>query len=721
MSAPSYKQDSHFLRVDTPAFGPDAILTAFSGTEAMSRLFSFSLDVQSTRDDVKPADIVGKKITWSVHFKDQPAPRYFNGIVSRFGIGTKAARGLRSYRLEVVPWLWLLTRTSNCRIFSKINKEKTTPEIIEDVFKLHGLTDYKPDLKRSPYPKWKYNVQYRETAFNYVSRLMEEAGIFYFFQHDNGKHTMILSDHKGSYKDVAENKLEFGADRGKSWNRVMTWDHQFEFRPGKWAHTDYNFETPSTNLLTSTNTTVPLPDAKKYEMFDYPGEYLVKGDGEADVKVRMEEDEAPYDVVTGSSGAVSFTAGGKFVIDQPNVREDAGKKFVLTSVRHEASEGSALNVGGTAATYTNSFTCVPDSVVVRPARVTPKPVVIGTQPAVVVGPKGQELYTDKYGRVQVQFFWDREGQRDENSTCWIRVAQVMAGKRWGASFWPRIGQEVLVAFHEGDPDQPVIIGMVYNAEQMPPYQGEGPDGKHKSDNKVSGYKSNTTLGGVGYNEWRFDDTKGQEQIFIHAEKDMDTRVKNDCRELVLHDRHLIVGSDKKPGDQKEKVFKDKHLHVVKNQLELIEGNLELSVGGTTDLLLEGEKKETNGADSHLHVKGNSNQKVDQKQSLTVGMDLHEKVGMNYAHESGMTVYIKAGMTMVFEAGLQLSLKVGGSFVDISPMGVSISGPMVLINSGGAAGSGQAPEPTEPQDAKKANPADPAVADDSKSGQKSAPG
>jgi len=298
--------------------------------------------------------------------------------------------------------------------------------------------------------------------------------------------------------------------------------------------------------------------------------------------------------------------------------------------------------------------------------------------------------------VKVQFYWDREGKKDENSSCWIRVSQSIAGKRWGMAFWPRIGQEVVVAFHEGDPDRPIIIGSVYNAEQMPAYQGAGPDGKHASDNKVTGFKSNTTLGGSGFNELRFDDTKDKQQIFIHAEKNMDVRVKKDSMEKVVENKHLIVGKD-----QKEKIA----------------GNAEHLVVGNHDAVTQGTKKELIEGDSHEHVKGARNEKVDQKVSLTFGMDLHEKIGMNFAHESGMTVYVKSGMTMVLEAGLQLSLKVGGSFIDINPTGVSITGPMVLINSGGAAGSGQAPSPTEPQDAKKAEPTE---ADDSSSGQKSAP-
>src|SRR5262249_21537948 len=274
---------------------------------------------------------------------------------------------------------------------------------------------------------------------------------------------------------------------------------------------------------------------------------------------------------------------------------NADGDYVLTSVQHTARNPSHISGGGGVFSYHNSFTCIPSKLPYRPARTTAKPFVQGTQTAEVVGPSGQEIFTDKYGRVKVQFHWDRQGKHDADSSCWVRVAQVWAGKRWGASFWPRIGQEVVVAFHEGDPGRPIIIGSVYNAEQMPPYQGSGPDGKHASDNKVSGFKSNTTLGGSGFNELRFDDTKDAQQVFIHAERNMDTRVKKDSLENVVENKHLIVGKD-----QKEK----------------IKGNVEHLVVGDQDAVTQGTSKELIEGDSHEHVKGAHNEKVDGKTSLT---------------------------------------------------------------------------------------------------------
>jgi type VI secretion system secreted protein VgrG len=354
--------------------------------------------------------------------------------------------------------------------------------------------------------------------------------------------------------------------------------------------------------------------------------------------------------------------------------------------------------------------------------------VTGTQTAVVVGPKGEEIFTDKYGRIKVQFHWDREGKNDIDSSCWIRVGQPIAGRRWGASFWPRIGQEVIVDFLEGDPDQPIVVGSVYNADQMPPYLGQGLDSKHKNDNKVMGVKSNTTTGGAGYNEWRFDDSKGKEQVFLHAERNMDTRVKGSSMESVGGDKHLTVGGEKdgkKSGDYHQLVYKDVHLHNKGDLSQAVGGDMYLMVGaeregepGDLEIVVKKDRFElVEGADE-LHVKKDRAEKVDGGQSLTVGGDQQEKVGQKHALDAGQEIHLKGGIKVVIEAGMQLSLKVGGNFIDISPVGVAIQGTMVMINSGGAAGTGSGSSPTAPNDAEEAKPADPSPADDSKSGLKS---
>jgi type VI secretion system secreted protein VgrG len=732
-------QDGRLLRLETP-LGKDALLLlGFSGTEAISQLFDFQLNLVSERSVRKtvPLDaLIGKAVT--IHVGLAEGTRAIHGHVRRFGHNGADTR-FDYYYAEVVPWLWFLTQTADCRVF----QDKTVPEIVSQVCKEHGFLDLRLDLARS-YTKWDYCVQYHETDFNFVSRVLEQEGIFYFFEHTASKHTLVLIDAPGKHPPCPGQPVapfDPNVATGQRRDAVRGWQMEQAFRAGKYTLRDYHFETPAKTLQVGQAAKVNVVGNGKFEMYDYPGEYAqrfnkptqrlgdVEPEGQQVVKVRMEELDGQFLLVRGSSTCRAFSAGSRFELS-PAPPGVARGPWVLTAVEHLASQDSDfVSNFGVAGGYSNGFTCVPQSSPYRPTRVTPRPVIQGPQTAVVVGPKGEEIFTDKFGRVKVQFHWDREGKKDENSSCFVRVAQPVAGKRWGASFWPRIGQEVVVEFLEGDPEQPIIVGTVYNGEQMPPYLGDGLDPKHKNDNKLSGFKSNSTLGGKGYNELRFDDTAGKEQVFLHAQRNMDTRVLNDAMETVLANRHLTVGSEangKKAGDQVEEVLQDKHLHVHRNQVEHVAGNMQLLIGGgegdngTLEVVLKKDRKERIEGDCHIQVRKARSEKVDGNQSLTVGGDQHEKVSMNHALEAGMAIHLKAGMTLVIEAGMQLSLKVGGNFIDINPAGVFIQGTTVMINSGGAAGSGAGAKPASPQDAREAAPKKPTLADESKSGLKSAP-
>jgi type VI secretion system secreted protein VgrG len=711
-----YQQQNHRIAVTTPLGKDKLYLKSFSGQEEFSRLFHYTLEMYCDDPWIAPQSIVGKSVTVALK-PPVGGERFFNGIVSRFsclGTGDRYS----AYRAEMVPSLWLLTRTADCRIF----QGKKIPDILHDVFSSCGLSDYKLMLSKS-YPQREYCVQYRETAFNFVSRLMEQYGIFYFFKHADGKHTLVLGDDAGAYENCQDDSVTYRRNVAGHPDLITAWEHQFEFRPGKWTHSDYNFETPNSDLKAETKTVVKLDGNERYEIFDYPGEYAKKGEGQDIVRLRMEEDEVPYDVVSGSSICRSFTPGGKFTMKEHQSGAESGKKYVITLVHHSAV-AAEYAVGGRAgeASYENSFHCVPDSVVLRPARLTPKPVVQGSQTAVVVGPPGEEIWPDKYGRVKVHFFWDRHNKKDDKASCWIRCAQSAAGRQWGAMSIPRVGQEVVVSYLEGDPDRPLVTGLVYNADQMPAYP--------LPDEKTKTYlRTNTSKGGDGHNELRLEDKAGKEQIYIHAERNMDCRVKNDSLERIYGNRHQIIGFEKdgsKGGDQRELVYQDKHLKIKRDQVEHTEGNFQMMVGngeaddgGKLDIVVEKKETHSVGSDGlHLSVKGELREKIDGNVSQTAGMDRQEKVGMNYAMESGQTVYIKGGMTVVIEAGMQLTLKVGGNFVNISPVGVDIFGTLVNINSGGAAGSGNPPSPQAPDPPKNASPTKPDMADKSKSGKKS---
>ncbi len=664
-----YKQDTRLLSLTTP-LGPDVLLVrGFSGREELSRLFRFQLDLLSENETIAAKDIVGKAVTLTVSHTDQ-APRYFNGVVNRFVAAGASSRGFRAYRAEVVPWLWFLTRTADCRIFQK----KTVPEIIEQIFGDLGYTDYKPDLSAT-YEKWEYCVQYRETDFNFVSRLMEHEGIFYYFKHENGKHTMMLCDAKKCYQDCAEKEVLYSGG-SQAANHISLWEHQYEFRSGKWAMTDYNFETPSTSLMVNTSTLVKLPGNDKFEIYDYPGEYEIKSQGTNEVKVRMEEEEVGYDVVTGASQCCTFSPGYKFTLKEHDIDAE-NAEYLLVGVHHSATDTSYTDGGPSE--YSNSFSCIPQSVLFRPARQTPKPIVQGPHTAVVVGPKGEEIYTDKYGRVKVQFFWDREGKKDENTSCWVRVGTPWAGKQWGMIHIPRIGQEVIVAFQEGDPDLPIIVGSVYNAEQMPPFA--------LPDNKTqSGMRSRSTLKGADteFNELRFEDKKGSEDIYFHAEKDFHRVVEN-------NDDLKVGSSDSKhcpEGSQTISVWKDRTttIETGNETLTVKKGNRTTTIekGDDTHDVKTGKRTVTVQADDTHEVKqGNHTVTIDQ------GNDTHQikmgnrEVKIDMGNDTltismgNQTTKLNLGASST-EAMQSITLKVGQNSIVIDQTGVTIKGLMVTV-------------------------------------------
>lgn len=629
-------QENRQLKLATP-LGPDQLLLAgFNGTEGISQLFRFTLDLISDDNAIKAADIVGKNVTFSIELLGG-SPRFFNGFVSRFSAGDESdAR--RAYRAEVVPWLWFLTQTTDCRLFQK----KKIPDIIKQIFSDLGFTDFEMSLKLE-HKEWEYCVQYRESDFNFVTRLMEQEGIFYFFEHSDGKHKLVIADHKDAYVDCVETEVDYPVTVGQHMfkDHITSWEQQFEFRPGKWAQTDYNFETPTTSLLTKSNSVVSLPNIDKFEVFDYPGEYRKKSEGELETKIRMEETEVTHNTVHGTSGCRSFISGGKFKIGTHRSPSEEGKSYVITRVSHHAREPLAYETSARQESpdYNNQFSCIPDSVVFRPARVTPKPIVHGVQTAVVVGPPGEEIHTDKYGRVRVHFHWDREHSNEEDSSCWIRVSQGHAGSGFGAIYIPRVEEEVVVAFLEGDPDQPLIVGRVYNANKMSAFGL--PDSK-----VICGMKSKTYKGD-GYNEFVMDDTPGKELIREHGQYDKDSTIEHDLREHVLNCRSRDVTVDET-------------ISIGQNRTETVGANESLTVA----------------ANKTISIGANHTETIGSSMNITVGTTLTETVGINYAETVGAAMQLTVGAVMTQSIGAMYTLSVGAG------MKVAVGGTM-STNVGGS--------------------------------------
>jgi type VI secretion system secreted protein VgrG len=658
----TFTQEKRLIALEKSPFGKDVLLlTAFSGQEAISRLFNYQLEMLSIQEDIAARDIVGKKVTFRIKYGDDQS-RYFNGFVSRFSASGLTVRDMRLYRAEVVPWLWFLTRTADCRIF----QNKTIPQIIEQIFKDLGFSDYEITEIKGDHPKWDYCVQYRETDFNFVSRLMEQEGIFYWFRHEQDKHTLVLADHKGAYKDLPEKEADYvsGAPATLLQSHILSWEHRYEFLPGKWTQTDYNFETPSTSLQTSTPTVVDLPDMKKYECYDYPGLYCKRDAGEKLTRLRMEETESAYDIVNATGSYRSFTPGGKFTVKRHECSSEEHKTYLITSITHSAAEPTYLAGEDEGEKYSNTFMCIPADVIFRPARTTPRPIVQGPQTAVVVGPGGEEIYTDKYGRVKIQFHWDREGKKNESSSCWVRVSHPWAGKGWGSVSIPRIGQEVIVDFLEGDPDRPIITGRVYNAEQMPPFGL--PAGA-----VTSGIKSNSTKGGGGYNEIAMDDTKGNEMLRTHAQFNMDTTVEND-QTLTVHNNRTstidVNDTESVGNNQTISIGVDQSETIGSNQTVSIGSNQSVTIGSNQTVGIGANQGITVGANKTVTVSANHTENVGSNQSVTIGSNKTESIGIAYALTVGAAMNQAVGAVLAQEVGGAKTVAVGG----ISSENVGIS-------------------------------------------------
>jgi type VI secretion system secreted protein VgrG len=682
----------------------------FSGSEGMSSLYEFQLELVCENQDLDFSQVVGKQ--GLLKLSGELVPRCVHGIVSRFEQVSEQPR-YAIYRATVVPLVWRLQHRHDCRIFQKLD----TPAILKQVFEAAGVpADQVRFALMGNYEPRDYCVQYRESDWAFASRLMEEDGIFYFFEHHEDKHILVIGDKESAFTPIPGlEMLPFRRPTGG----VVQEDHVTHFRrmqevrPGKASLRDFNYKKPGLPMEASQEAEV---DAD-LEIYDYPGEYQDPGRGSAAkgttiAKLRLEAWQANRLEAQGGSDCERLMPGRLFTLLEHS-REDYNGRYLLTHVSHEGYQPQVLEEEAPPGelSYSNHFTCIPEKVPFRPTRSTPRPYVKGVQTAVVVGPSGEEIHVDEWGRVKVQFHWDRQGKQDENSSCWVRVSQLWAGEGWGAMFIPRIGQEVIVDFIEGDPDRPLIIGRVYNGSNLVPYELPA----HKTKSTI---KSNSSMGGNGYNELRFEDEKKREQIFMHAERNMDVHVKNDSFENILHDRHQTIGSsgkNGKVGDQNELVFRDKSLTVHRHSQEHVGGDLKLLVGGIdgagdVDIVIKSSRMELVHKNSHLHVKQNLNEKVDSTQSLQVGKDLHVKVGGLHALEAGKEIHLKSDK-IVIEATSGITIKGPGGFITIDASGIAIKGSLVQINTGGAALAGSGVKPVEPKEAVEAVPTVPTKADD----------
>jgi type VI secretion system secreted protein VgrG len=607
------------IEILAPAEAGPLVFQSMQGGERLGRPFEYNVDLSSRRGDLPSAGMLGRPLSVKLPRRARP-PRWFNGMVARLAqVGWNGEQF--HYQATLRPLMWLLTRSSNCRVF----QNQSVPELVMEMLGAHGVPARK-QLGRAGYAPREYVVQYNETDFNFVSRLMEQEGISYYFAHEEGKHTLILIDALTVHDQVPGSEaipFSSAGDRardgdGAPHERVDAFAVATQIEPGAYVGKDFDFEQPRAPLLSIAH--APTVGAQPAgERFEYPARYLDAGERDDYVKRRLEQEQADEELAQGGGNAGGITCGFRFTLTEhpaePNNRDYlviAATHLLATT--HPQASGAPAEAGPD---YRCAFVGIDGRRPYRTPSGTPRPQLPGPQTAIVVGPKGEEIWTDRHGRIKVQFHWDRQGARDEKSSCWVRVAQAWAGSQWGAIHIPRIGQEVVVDFLDGDPDRPIVTGRVYNGDNLPPYD-------LPANQTQSGMKSRSTKNGgpSHFNELRFEDKTGAEQVYLQAEKDLQLLIKNDERRAVGHDRSAEIGRDEIAvvGNHRTvTVGQDDALAVGANRRESVARDQTLEVGGQRAATVAlGDSSNVGGARS-LSVGLGDSTSVTGAQSVAVGL------------------------------------------------------------------------------------------------------
>jgi type VI secretion system secreted protein VgrG len=678
--------DDRNITVST-ALGDTLLFAEMQGYDEISQCFRYETGLVSKDINLKAEDILGTPATISV--RTVGGKRFIHGIVAEFAFH-EFREDYAHYRAVLRPWLWFLTNRTDNRIFQK----KSVVDIIEEVFKPYTNAKVEKRLKKS-YPPREYCVQYRESDLDFVQRLMEHEGIFYHFDHADGEHTLVLSDANASVKDAeGYATIKFRTEAGNVIGQddvISTLVPRASVRSGVFVQTDYDFKKPATDLMTKSDAPKPH-EAAKGELYHYPGDYIEIGEGEPLAAIRLEEAQAPHVRVDATGNVRGLWSGVSFSLEEFEREADNQAYLVLRSDYEMWDDQYRAGLERQGEGFGVRLKLQPLSLSFRPERRTPKPLMSGPQTAVVVGPSGEEIFTDEYSRVKVQFHWDRLGGKDENSSCFVRVSSVWAGSGWGFIQIPRIGQEVIVDFLEGNPDAPIITGRVYNAAQMPPYGLPG-------SATQSGWKSNSSPGGGGWNELRFEDKAGSEEVYFQAQKDHNELVKNnesrtignDFAEDVGHDAKQDIGHDRTEtvgNDKAVTVGHDQTTSIGNNDTESVGVNRSLSVGSNETINIGSNSSETIGL-NHTQtvavvqtitvgaarvdsVGATETRTVGAAQTMTIGAKRDVTVGANQSHAIGASDSWTIGSDRSVSAGGKEALSIGGDQSESVGGGVSVS-------------------------------------------------
>ena len=651
------------FRIKTAAFSAsDLLLESFSCSEALSTLTEITASLLSPRSDLDSDKILGKPATIEVALRND-AKRHFNGFVSRFALTGSSGRFFR-YQAIIRPWFWFLTRTTDCRIF----QDMKVPDIVKTVFDDHPIAVHDFKLFRD-YPKWDYCVQYRESDFNFVSRLLEYEGIYYRFEHSDGQHKLILLDSLSAHDPQPDGAaslpfFDAGQQPPPDADFVSRWAMTRSVQPGKFAIKDFDFELPPSKLFVE-DQKKRKNDLSDFETFDYPGGFTKDPEGVHYLENRRDEAQSRFETFNGATNAQSVRVGFTFKMRR-HPRADQNAEYLVTGTDIQASNGSFEAGDGAGGGFHCEVSALAAAQQFRPLRRAKKGWVHGPQTAVVVGKDGEEIHTDKFGRVRVQFHWDRLGKKNEKSSCLIRVAQIWAGKNFGGMFIPRVGHEVIVDFLEGDPDQPIITGCVYNGDNMPPWTL--PANMTQSGILTRSSKSGTP---ANANAIRFEDKKGSEQLWLHAERNQDIEVEADETHWVGHDRKKTVDHDETTHvkhDRTETVDNNETITIGVNRVEMVGADERITIGAN--------RTEAVGGDERVKVNGSRNHKINLN-------DLHE-VGVRHDLQVGAEQVIDIGADRLDMIGGNVTQTVGGVFSQTVTGDVKITalGTMTLSAAGG---------------------------------------
>ncbi len=650
----SYDHERRKLAVDA-VNGLEFELESLTGEEALSRLFHFDLELRSTEIDIQAKDVVGQAIAFRLQddppeLEEARPTRYFHGIISSFLHGEMASDRRRRYHATVVPALWKLSQRSDCRIFQK-DAYPEVLDIVEKVFSAAGFSDFDTQAVTRSHPAQPYCVQYQETDLAFVSRLLEDAGIFYYFKHEEEKHTLMLCDGSTGYVRCAEDPLRWASDVHRQ-PRLTSWRKVHALVPGKYDSRDFNFTTPQEPLKGQSSTHLDLPGIDELEVFEYPGRYEDNEQAKGCADLRLQEREVEHAFVHGVGAYDSLFAGVTIALENPpgaaEGEDKSSERWAVTAIQHcveQLPEFGLSKVG-----YRATFTAIPEDVPFVPPRLTPKPRIYGPQTAIVVGDKETEedlVDTDEYGRIKVQFHWDRQGKKDKDSSCWLRVAQSLAGASWGAVALPRIGHEVLVSFLDGDPDRPLVTGAVYNELHKPHH--ELPGAKHKTVFMTRSFPNGAK---DNFNELTFHDEKDKEKVYFHAERDFER--------VVEHADVLKIG-EKEDGGQEVTIVGDQKFEITKGAREsTIKSGDKLTVTSGDISVEVSSGKETHKASGSIELEvGSSKIKIDTSSiTLTVGGSTVkidntgvELKGMMIKAEGSISAEIKGMMTSISGDGM----------------------------------------------------------------------